>query len=326
MAIPIGGLIRGASQGLSGYLRGRYAGQETAHARAKEEADRQRQALQDMLTQRITNARLEELQAIAQDRQRAQAQAEQQRQALAASAAQLRGQQGIDPRLAALPDPNLVAAQQTLATQAPRNIDRLSDEGIRREKELARYQAGLRTTGGTGGTGRGGVIGAESRAAAQLAVRAADEMAALYKADPTSPINPSLSAGIRGMGHAPLVGGLIQGFTEGQANRLLTPNQQRFRKATDRMLHNVSALLPKGGRSVQILNNLRGSFSLAAGETDPEVVARTVQAAQEVADTYRRALRGESIDLQSELENIVGGTGEPSNPQFQFSEENPFAY
>lgn len=149
----------------------------------------------------------------------------------------------------------------------------------------------------------------ESRAAAKQAVESAAEMKRLFDENPENAVTPRMSAGIRGMGNAPLVGGLVKGFTEGTANNMLSGKQQQFQKAADRLLHNIGSVLPKGGRSVAILQNLRQSFVPSAGETDPATVARTVQAAQEVAALYNRMINGENIDLESELERVAEGSG-----------------
>lgn len=171
-----------------------------------------------------------------------------------------------------------------------------------------------RSTGTTVGQaqsfgGMGGVTGREAQAAAKAVHDAAGEMAALYAKDKQSPITPRLSAGVRGMGNAPIVGGLVRGFTEGQANAMLSPNQRQFQKAADRMLHNIGSLLPKGGRSTAILQNLRHSFVPSAGEDDPETVRRTVEAAQQIADLYARAIAGQPVDIFGELEGIAAGQG-----------------
>lgn len=176
-----------------------------------------------------------------------------------------------------------------------------------------------RSTGTTVGQaqsfgGMGGVTGREAQAAAKAVHDAASEMAALYAKDKQAPITPRLSAGVRGMGNAPLVGGLVRGFTEGQANAMLSPNQRQFQKAADRMLHNIGSLLPKGGRSTAILQNLRHSFVPSAGEDDPETVARTVQAAQQIADLYARAIAGQPVDILGELEGIGQGVSPAAPP------------
>lgn len=158
--------------------------------------------------------------------------------------------------------------------------------------------------------GMAGVTGREAVAAAKAAQDAALEMVNLYNADHEAPVRGLGSVVASGLGH---LAGKFGGHDVNTAISMqgLTPHQQQFQKAADRMLHNISALLPKGGRSVAILDNLRQSFTLSPGQTDAATVQRTVDAAQQVAELYARALRGEKIDLQSELERVGSGTRPP---------------
>lgn len=135
------GLITGLTRALTGYTGGRMAGQQQARQDAIAEQERQRQARQNLLAQQLIEAQMGNYQSLAQGRQQEAAAAQAQQQAVAAAAARIRALPNLDPRLGALPDEDLVTAVRTQATQrepAPRNIDPLSDEGMRRQAELIR--------------------------------------------------------------------------------------------------------------------------------------------------------------------------------------------
>lgn len=136
MAIPIGGLVSGLTRALTSYQGGRFQGQQQARQEALAEQERQRRARQDLLAQQLIGAQLSNYQSLAAGRQQQQAAAEAQQRAIRDAAARIRQVEGLDQTLLALPDEQLVEAVKTRSTQAPHNIDPLSDEGIRRQKRL----------------------------------------------------------------------------------------------------------------------------------------------------------------------------------------------
>lgn len=136
------------------------------------------------------------------------------------------------------------------------------------------------------------VQGQETRAAAKNALAALDQADAALKLDPNADIYPTGAAIAEGAGNVPIIGGLLKGATGPLGQAQLRPTQQQYQQAMDQFLHNYSALLPKGGRSVAILQNLRNSFTPRAGQESVPV---------------RQAFRQARGNLRKQLEALANG-------------------
>lgn len=148
--------------------------------------------------------------------------------------------------------------------------------------------------------GQGGVMAQETRAAARNALAALDQADAALKDDPNADIYPTGAAIAEGAGNVPVVGGLLKGAMGPLGQAQLRPSQQKYQQAMDQFLHNYSALLPKGGRSVSILQNLRNSFTPRAG-----------QESADVRGGFARARAG----LRQQLEALAAGNDPGLLPQ-----------
>jgi len=104
------GLIGGLTHALVGYTGGRFKGQQLRRQEEHQEDLARRQATRDLLAQDLLGFQI----SGQQTQQRRQ---EQQDRDLAQAATQLRQTPGLDPRLLALPDADLVAAVRTQAIQ-----------------------------------------------------------------------------------------------------------------------------------------------------------------------------------------------------------------
>ena len=134
----------------------------------------------------------------------------------------------------------------------------------------------------------------ETRAAAQNAIAALDDADAALKADPNADIQPTASSIARGAKSIPLVGGALSGALEPIAQSQMSPAQKQFQQAMDQFLHNYASLLPRGGRSVAILQNLRDSFAPKPGQTDAQTRAAFTQARAHLRRSMEALARGES--------------------------------
>jgi len=137
----------------------------------------------------------------------------------------------------------------------------------------------------------------EVRAAAGTLMRAVETAEQLEDADPESAVMPIMAAGARDVGNLPFVGGAVRGFTEGTAQRLMSPNQQRYRQAADVFTHNYTATLPKARVSPVLIRMINETFFPKPGQTDPTVIAQFRQKRRDAAERLQRALNGQSIDL-----------------------------
>ena len=161
---------------------------------------------------------------------------------------------------------------------------------------INRLTGEVRTTGlgkvATGNTNS--VVTQETRAAAQNALAALNDADAALRADPNADIQPTTSAIARGAKSIPLVGGMLGGAMEPIAQSQMSPAQKQFQQAMDQFLHNYASLLPRGGRSVAILQNLRDSFAPKAGQTDAATRAAFTQARANLRHSIEALARGES--------------------------------
>lgn len=157
-----------------------------------------------------------------------------------------------------------------------------------------KYRVGLGKPSGV----QGGVMAQETKAAARNALAALNQADALLARDPEADVLPVAASVARGAERVPIIGGMLSGAMDPIAQHSMRPTQQQFQQAMDQFLHNYSALLPRGGRSVQILKNLRNSFAPAAGQTDAEV---------------RKGFATARAHLRQTLEALAAGR-EPTGP------------
>ena len=120
------------------------------------------------------------------------------------------------------------------------------------------------------------VVERETKAAARTALDLVRKMRAQHTANPQ---NSQLSFGasaLRGVGNLPVVGTALSGLTGPAAQQFMTPGQAGYQQEADQLLHLASSVLPKGGRSIALLNNLRASFTSAAGAKNPEAAQQAL--------------------------------------------------
>lgn len=154
--------------------------------------------------------------------------------------------------------------------------------------------------------------------AARNALQALVDANELLKKDPNADILPSAAAAIQGAGTTG-VGALVRGALGPLAQQAMTPNQQMFQRKMDQFLHNYGSLLPRGQRSMVILNNLRASFSPVAGQTDTEVRNDATQMRNHLMGQLRSLASGQAMDMTAlpgfnEASQDVGGYAPGSTP------------
>lgn len=135
----------------------------------------------------------------------------------------------------------------------------------------------------------------ETNAASRTALDLIKDMRQAHGADATASQLPLASSILRGVGHLPVVGGMLSGATEPAAQQFMTPAQAGYQQKADQLLHLASSILPKGGRSMALLQNLRSSFTSSAGAKNP-------QAAQEALD-----------ELERQITEVLGDSAPPAS-------------
>jgi len=139
----------------------------------------------------------------------------------------------------------------------------------------------------------------ETNAAGHTALDLIKDMRAAHAANAQSSQLPGTTNILRNVGRLPVIGGAAAGALEPLAQSEMTTEQARYQQKADQLLHLASSILPKGGRSVAILQNLRQSFTAAAGAKNPE-------AAQEALG-----------ELEKQIYEVLGEkppTAEPPKP------------
>lgn len=127
------------------------------------------------------------------------------------------------------------------------------------------------------------VVDRETKAAARTALDLIGKMQKSAKADMENSQLPVATSVLRGVGRLPMVGESLKGLTEPGAQQFMTPKQAGYQQQADQLLHLASSVLPKGGRSVALLQNLRSSFTSAAGAKNP-------QAAQDALEELKKQI------------------------------------
>lgn len=174
------------------------------------------------------------------------------------------------------------------------------DTGVKYRIGLGRPAAGA----------AGGVTAMETRAAAQNALAALNQADAVLQRDPNADILPTGAALARGAkAHGGIIG-LLGGAAEPLAQQAMSATQQEFQQAMDQFLHNYASVLPRGGRSVAILQNLRNSFAPTAGQTEPQVRAAFAAARANLRATLEALANG-----QTPKEALPDGTPPPATPR-----------
>lgn len=110
----------------------------------------------------------------------------------------------------------------------------------------------------------------ETNAAARTALDLVRQMKQAHGAKGDNSQLPLAASALRGVGRMPIVGDLVSGITEPAAQSFMTPAQADYQQKADQLLHLASSVLPKGGRSMALLKNLRSSFTSSANAANPE--------------------------------------------------------
>lgn len=152
----------------------------------------------------------------------------------------------------------------------------------------------------TGMGSQNSIMAQETRAAAKNALAALNQADRVLARDPDADILPIAASIARGAERVPVVGSALSGLAEPIAQHQMSKTQKEFQQAMDQFLHNYSALLPRGGRSVQILRNLRASFAPSAGQNEKEVRAAFTRARADL----RRTLEGLASGKDSGLSDV----------------------
>ena len=154
-----------------------------------------------------------------------------------------------------------------------------------------------------------GTTAQETRAAAQNALASLNDADAALGENNANDIMPTAASVARGVESIPGVGGMLRGAMEPIAQHAMTPGQQKYQQAMDQFLHNYASLLPKGGRSIAILQNLRQSFTPGPGQTSAEVRQAFANARAHLRHSLEALARGESPDY---LPGVNAPIGAPS--------------
>ncbi len=118
---------------------------------------------------------------------------------------------------------------------------------------------------GAGGAAGGTLPKDEAILAIDNATDAINHMQALVQQDDKADDVPMLSAMAGGVGSVPVVGGTVKGATRPIAQRLLSPNQQLYRMYAQQLLHNQASLMPRGQRSMPLLQSLMDGYIPPSG-------------------------------------------------------------
>lgn len=155
------------------------------------------------------------------------------------------------------------------------------------------------------------------RQAATRAREALRQMRDLYGTDPTAAQTPTSSSFLKGVGHLPIVGGLVGGLTGPAAQRALSPAQQAFQRAAVQLRHNVAALSPHARLQLGFLQDINTAYVPPAG-TDVNTIS------QNFAPEWE-SLLGQMDDLLGVNEAATPGTNAPRAPRAPVSPASPQA-
>jgi hypothetical protein len=303
----LSGLVTGLTKGLIGYQGGRLAGQQQARTDQLAELERQRQARQDLLAQQLTQAQLGNYQSLASERaqtlaanQHTQQMQDENQRAIHEAANRLRAVQGIDPRLAALPDQELIGAMKTQLTQAPRNIDPWSPEAVNARIRIAAAGAANRPPSASEEKFAG--VATEMRAAV-------DEMKTIAQDHPEA---VQEAAKALNLGLLPVVGHAAEALR----SYGLSPQAQEFVGAYKRFQLGVTPLRA-GSRPNQYMLYLEQQATAPAIGEDLGAWSKKIDAMDRLVSTAERQA-GRALS-QSPAPQTVGTPGR------QYSPDNPFA-
>jgi hypothetical protein len=143
---------------------------------------------------------------------------------------------------------------------------------------------GQRTAaGGTAAQNRANII----QLASSQAIRALEEAQALTRLDKEADVLPALSSGLSGMGNAPLIGGLIRGFTGPAGQSAQNSHQQQFQMSALRFSEHYFKMLPAvGPRGERAMRQLIDSYFSPSGST-PESRRNSYSKRQELIEELR---------------------------------------
>lgn len=146
--------------------------------------------------------------------------------------------------------------------------------------------------------GRSSPAARETNAAAGTTIRLIGEALDLSRDEKNMsfPLGAEVVTGAANLASKVGAGGLMRPFARMQ----LSPEQTAFRQKMDQILHFGGSILPKGGRSQRIMENLQQSYSPGAGVTNLPVFRQALQDFQDYARQIYvpGATRGSPYDLQ----------------------------
>jgi hypothetical protein len=123
---------------------------------------------------------------------------------------------------------------------------------------------GPRVAGGAAGSA---VSKEEAIAALRTAIGAIDGITKATQSDDNADIKPVLSSIVGGAGHIPIVGGAVSGATRPVSQLLMSDAQQQYGMLAQQLLHNQASLMPRGQRSMPLLQSLMDAYIPPSGSS-----------------------------------------------------------
>ena len=135
------------------------------------------------------------------------------------------------------------------------------------------------------GAGRINVQLQETEGAINMADKAVTEMEGLFQRSRSAAQPPNLlqqgAAGLAGKIMGPGMGNAVMQST-------LRPEQAQFQGAASAFMHTASSTLPKGGRSMGLLQSMMSAYQAASGQSDPALWGTFLQRAREYVNTLHQ--------------------------------------
>lgn len=149
----------------------------------------------------------------------------------------------------------------------------------------SKFNVGQRAGGtSTSGATRQAVI----QLASSQALRALESAQALVRLDSKSGSQSAMASGLEDMGNAPVVGGLVRGFTAPAGQSMRTPHQRQFNMLMDRFSEHYLKMLPAmGPRGQNAFKQIIQAYRPPAGADDAETQRRAYEARDELINELR---------------------------------------
>lgn len=135
----------------------------------------------------------------------------------------------------------------------------------------------------------------ETAITAQQAVEAADGALALARQDPTAAVPSTAAAMLQGTA-GKSVAGVPMGGVAPLAQRLMTPNQQRFQQYRNQFIVAATALMPKSRMSPSIMNTILGGYFSPAGSS-PEARSQALQSLLNYRNQLAQLASGKPVNM-----------------------------